>query len=142
MFETPTQIAGAILTALVTAAVLIWGGRPERIATLASLTAYLVSPLAQALGGGQWPLWGVAVVDVALLAVLVGLLLRHDRVWLIVACGVVLITLAAHLGLMFDPRLVARGYVVSLWLLYFVFLGALAFGPIEIRMRGKARSAG
>lgn len=135
MLQTPMQIAGAILTLLVTSAVLLWGGRPERIAALASLTAFLVSPLAQALGGERWPMWGVAAVDAALLAVLIMLVLRHDRIWLIVAAGVELVTVAAHVGMMLDEDLLARGYVVSLWILYFIFLGALAFSLVEARAR-------
>jgi hypothetical protein len=133
MSHSPIQTLGAVLTPLVTVMVLWRGGRPERIVALASLAAYLISPYAQRLSGGRWPLLGVGLVDVSLCALLVALALRYDRVWLLVAAGVELATVMAHLGMILDPTLMARGYVTSLWIFYFIFLGALSYSLVEVR---------
>lgn len=138
MFDTPVQMAGALLTVLVTAAALRLGGRPERIVALASLAAYLLSPAAQFLQGPLGPqgaLWGVAVIDVALFSLLVHLTLTQPRLWLPLAAGVELATALAHLGRLLDPNLLPRGYVTSLWVFYFLFLGTIVLGLFEVRRR-------
>lgn len=133
MSHSPVQTLGAILTPVVTVLVVWRGGRPERIAALASLAAFLISPYAQRLGGEHWPLLGVALVDVTVLTLLVGLTLRYDRAWLIMAAGVELATVMAHMGMILDPTLMARGYVITLWIFYFIFLGALTYSLFEPR---------
>jgi hypothetical protein len=133
MAHSSVQTLGAVLTPIVTVVVMWRGGRPERIVALASLAAYLISPYAQRLTSGHWPLLGVALVDVTLCALLVVLALRYDRVWLLVAAGVETATVMAHLGMILDPTLMARGYVTSLWIFYFIFLGALCFSLVEAR---------
>lgn len=135
MSHSPVQTLGLVLTPIVTVLVVWRGGRPERIAALASLAAFLISPVAQRLGGDHWPLLGVALVDVSLCALLVVLALRYDRAWLIMAAGVELATVMAHLGRVLDPTLMARGYVISLWIFYFIFLAALAYSLVEARGR-------
>jgi len=140
MSHSPVQTLGSVLTPIVTVLVVWRGGRPERIVALASLAAYLISPVAQRLGGHHWPLLGVAMVDVSLCALLVALALRYDRAWLIMTAGVELATVMAHLGMVLDPTLMARGYVISLWIFYFIFLGALSYSLVEQRGR-RARGA-
>lgn len=141
MSHSPIQTLGSILTPVVTVLVVWRGGRPERIAALASLAAYLITPYAQKLGGHHWPLLGVALVDVTFCALLVYLALRWDRAWLIMAAGAELATVMAHLGMILDPTLMARGYVITLWIFYFIFLGALTYSLFEPgagRRRSKA----
>jgi hypothetical protein len=135
MSHSPIQTLGLILTPLVTALVVWRGGRPERITALTSFAAFLITPAAQALSGRHWPLWGVAVVDTSLCALLVALAMIYDRTWLILAAGVELATVTAHLGMILDLTLMARGYVVSLWIFYFIFLATLAYGVVEVRQR-------
>jgi hypothetical protein len=135
MSHSPVQTLGSILTPIVTVLVVWRGGRPERIAALASFAAFLISPVAQRLGGHHWPLLGVALVDVTLCALLIVLALRYDRAWLIMAAGVELATVMAHLGMVLDPTLMARGYVISLWIFYFIFLAALTYSLAETRGR-------
>ena len=133
MSHSHVQTLGAILTPLVTVVVMWRGGRPERIVALASLAAYLISPYAQRLSSGHWPLLGVALVDATLCALLVVLALRYDRAWLLAAAGVEVATIMAHLGMILDPTLMARGYVTSLWIFYFIFLAALSYSLVEAR---------
>lgn len=139
MSHSAVQTLGAVLTPIVTVVVMWRGGRPERIVALASLAAYLISPYAQRLSGGRWPLLGVALVDVTLCALLIILAMRYDRRWLLLAAGVELATVMAHLGMVLDPTLMARGYVISLWIFYFIFLGALSYSLVEAR-RPRARA--
>lgn len=132
MSHSPVQTLGSILTPIVTVVVVWRGGLPERIAALASLAAYLISPYAQKLSHG-WPLLGVALVDASYCALLIALAMRYDRTWLILAAGVELATVMAHLGMILDPTLLARGYVTSLWIFYFIFLAALTYSVVEPR---------
>ncbi len=138
MSHSPIQTLGAILTPIVTIVVVWRGGRPERIAALTSLAAYLITPYAQKLSHG-WPLTGVALVDASYCALLIALALSYDRTWLILAAGVELATVMAHLGMVLDPTLMARGYVISLWIFYFIFLAALAYSVVETRRAPRNR---
>ena len=131
MFDTPVQMIGAAATALVTALVLWRGDLPARLAALASLTAFFLSPVVQAFGGLAKPLWGVAAVDAALLAFITVLLWRFDRRWLIGAWACEALTVLCHAAKLADVTLLARGYVASLYVLYFGFLAALAMGAFE-----------
>jgi cytochrome c biogenesis factor len=133
MSHSPIQTLGSILTPIVTIVVVWRGGRPERIVALASLAAYLISPAAQALSHGRWPLLGVAGVDISLCALLIVMSLLYDRTWLVMTAGVELATVLAHLGMILDPTLMARGYVTSLWIFYFIFLAALTYSVVETR---------
>jgi len=133
--HSPVQTVGAILTPIVTLATLAWGGKPERIVALASLLAYVASPLAQTIFAENWPLWGVAAIDVLLCAVMVAMALNYDRNWLILAAGVEVATVMAHVGMAVSRTQVARGYVISLWLFYFLFLATLIYALFEVRDR-------
>ncbi|USQ95304.1 hypothetical protein [Caulobacter sp. RL271] len=141
MSHSPIQTLGLVLTPIVTIVVVWRGGVPERIAALASLVAFLITPLAQKLSHGRWPLPGVALVDLGVCVLLIGLALRYDRTWLILTAGVELATVMAHLGMILDPTLMARGYVISLWIFYFIFLAALSWSVVEARaLRAAHRS--
>lgn len=142
MSQSPIQTVGLLLTLIVTIVVIWRGGRPERIAALASLAAFVASPWAQKLSQGRWPLPGVALVDISLCALLVVLALRYDRTWLILTAGAELATVLAHLGMILDPTLMARGYVTSLWIFYFIFLAALAYSLAEARIPRAAHRSG
>ena len=133
---TVVQVFGALLTLVVTPAVLILGGRPERIAVLASLAAYLLTPMVQA-WAGSWPDWPLAVlvVDASLCALLVRLLIRYDREWLSAAVGVEAFTVLTDLSTVLDRTVTYRGYVVHSWAYYLVFLVVLAFSLVEVRWR-------
>lgn len=134
--EAVVQISGALLTLVVTPAVLVYGGRPERIAVLASLAAYLLTPVAQA-WAGSWSYWPLAVllVDASLCGLLIVLLIRYDREWLSAAVGVEAFTALTNLSTVLDRSLTVRGYVVHSWAYYFIFLAVLAFSLVEVRWR-------
>jgi hypothetical protein len=140
MFNAPIQLTGAVATALVTLLVLWKGGTPERIAVFASLAAYFISPAAQKLGGLPQPLWGVAAVDATMLGIITLLIWFYDRQWLIGAWAAEALTLLCHVAKLADVTLLARGYVASLYILYFGFLASLAWGAFEASAR-RARAA-
>lgn len=140
MSQSFIQNAGLILTLILSPIVWIMGGRPERITVVASAVAYVLTPVVQAHGGRHWPL-SVAMVDLALCAVLLALVLCYDRTWLMAAAGIVLVTTLSNFTTIIDTTLQQRGYVVQSWAYYYLFLGALAYSVVEVRRR-RARGLG
>ena len=131
MFDTPVQFIGGIATALATFLAVWRGGVPERTAALTNLAAFFVSPAVQTLGGLTQPLWGVAMIDASLLAIFTVLLWRYARTWLIGAWACQALTVMCHAAKLADVTLLGRGYVASLYVLYFGFLTALTIGAFE-----------
>lgn len=131
MFDTPIQLIGGVATALVTIWVLWKGGFPERATVLVSLAAFFLTPAVQVFGGLRQPLWGVAVVDAGVLAFVTLMLWRYSRRWLIAAWACEALTVLCHGAKLADVTLLGRGYVASLYVLYFGFLAALAYGAFE-----------
>ena len=131
MFDTPVQLIGGVATAVVTVWVLWKGGFPERATTIVSLAAFFLTPAVQAFGGLRQPLWGVAAVDAGVLAFVTLMLWRFPRRWLIGAWACEALTVLCHAAKLADATLLGRGYVASLYILYFGFLAALAYGAME-----------
>lgn len=139
MFDTPIQLIGGVATALVTIWVLWKGGFPERATVLVSLAAFFLTPAVQVFGGLRQPLWGVAAVDAGVLAFVTLMLWRYSRRWLIAAWACETLTVLCHAAKLADVTLLGRGYVASLYVLYFGFLAALAYGAFEARSLSKLR---
>lgn len=139
MFDTPIQLIGGVATALVTIWVLWKGGFPERATVLVSLAAFFLTPAVQVFGGLRQPLWGVAAVDAGVLAFVTLTLWRYSRRWLIAAWACETLTVLCHAAKLADVTLLGRGYVASLYVLYFGFLAALAYGAFEARSLSKLR---
>ena len=78
-------------------ALLLWKGRmPERIALVALVVLNWGTPLVDHLFIGHFR-WGVAILSVSMFCLLVGLALRYDRWWLLLAAGAQLIAVSTHL---------------------------------------------
>ncbi|MGV9010040.1 hypothetical protein [Brevundimonas sp.] len=131
MFSSLVQQIGAALTVLVTVLALWKGDRPVRIIALVSVAAFVLSPLLQNWRDFISPQWGIAAVDLAVLATITALLLRYDRCWLIVIWGISALSLLAHVGKLVDATLFPRGYIGGLYILYFAFLAAQFAGIAE-----------
>lgn len=133
MVESVIQQIGAVLTVLITILALWLGRRPERAVAIASAIAFVVSPLVQNWKDFLNPQWGVATVDAAFFGFLTVVLLRYDRRWLLAGWSCSALTVLAHLGKLMDITLLARGYIGGLYVLYFAFLAAQAYGVWEAR---------
>jgi len=143
MFDTPIQLIGGVATAIVTLWVLWKGGGPERATALASLTAFFITPAVQTYGGLRQPLWGIAAVDASVLCFVTVLLWRYPRRWLIGAWACEALTVLCHAAKLADVTLLGRGYMASLYVLYFGFLAAMAYGAVEAqRLRRSVRDVG
>lgn len=92
-----------------------FGGRPERIGAIAMWGAtYLSVPSSHYYAG---PEFGILVVDSALLAVLLFLLIKSDRYWPIWATGFHLIAVLTHFAKAIDPMILPVAYAnyLVLW---------------------------
>lgn len=79
-------------------ALLLWKGRtPERIVVVALFALQWGTPFVDHLFIGHFR-WGVASLSFAMFCLLVGLALRYDRWWLLLAAGAQLIAVSTHLA--------------------------------------------
>lgn len=131
MFDTPIQVAGALLTVLVTAAVFYRPSPGSRGIAIANLSAFLLSPLVQNWNDLVSPQWAILAVDVALLAVVTRVLLKFPGRWIQVTWGAMGLTVLAHFAKAVDETLLIRGYIGTLYVLYFVFLFGLAMSALK-----------
>lgn len=141
MLDTPIQQVSAALTVMVALAVFRWAGRPERLVALASIAAYVATPLVQNWSDFVRPQWGIATVDGLLLAFLTVCVLRYDRRWLVAVWGFSALAFLAHFGKLLDPTLLPRGYIGGLYILYFGFLAAQVYGVCEARAIESAKTS-
>lgn len=126
MFQTPLQIASHTLTILVTALVFLRPSPGSRSVAIASLVAYVATPLVQNRVDYESPQWAILAVDAALLAFVTRVLMRERDLWLQVTWGAMALTTLMHLAKALDPSLMARGYIGALHVIYFAFLAGLA----------------
>jgi len=108
------------------------GGRPEKLAALACVTAWAISPLVQ--DNHNWidPQWGVGAVDLALLGVFVWLALTTDRVWLLYMSAFQLLQVVIHVAIMVDKGVPAMPYRRGLVIWSYCTLVALAVGVWQV----------
>lgn len=99
--------------------VLIWlwslkrGGAPERVAT-SSLLAAEVASFVASFGAGRFlsPDTRTAIIDVALLLVLIPLALRANRLWPIFLLATHIITVLSHFDMVMNTRFRSWGYAI------------------------------
>lgn len=118
----------------------LWRGeKPERLAAAAMVVAWIGTSfvLDRRFKDVQWATLGV---DVALLAVLVGLSLAYRRRWLLAASGFHLLGVATHGALIIDPHVQAAPYIVALGVWSCATVACLAVGMAALtRSRAAAR---
>ena len=133
MFETPIQIAGAVLTAVITGWVFLRPVPGSRLIAVSNVVAYFVSPAVQNWGDLVSPQWAILAVDAILLAVVTGVLLQRPNRWVRITWGAMALTVLAHLAKALDETLLIRGYIGTLYVLYFAFLTGLAMSGLATK---------
>lgn len=133
---TPFQIAGFIVCFLVFATAWLKGGHPERFGVTANVACWLVSVFASALTIGGVAV-GVALVDVALTAVFVGMALRGERWWPFAAAAFMILTLLVYVAVIVTPELDRRADYAARLGLYLCVVATLLIGVVERWLAGE-----
>lgn len=115
------------------------GGRPERVAMLAQLGAFLFGISVIAF---HWTNWrgfpvGVAMADVGLAVALTALALKANRLWPMVLAGLQLATVFAHAAKVLSVPLPTAGYAIFVQLWGWPMLLVTAIGIYKHRERTK-----
>ena len=114
-------------------ALLLWKGRtPERIALVALVVLNWGTPLVDDLFIGDFR-WGVAILSVSMFFLLVGLALRYDRWWLLLAAGAQLIAVSTHLAGIAGSDALLWSIVSTRMVVWFELLLLALFGVWEAR---------
>lgn len=113
------------------------GGTPERIVAASLLTAYVATILGYAELSIRFDQVEVAVlaVDGLLLAVLVAVALRADRLWPLMVAGLHLASVGAHLLKIFDINMIRVTYALLIAVWSYPMLVLLALGTWRHRRR-------
>jgi hypothetical protein len=129
-----SQIWLAVMIA-VSAYAFMRGGRPERMVAIANIVAYLATIAVQNRQDWFHPQWSMLAVDVAFLALLVGMALMVDRYWLLFASAFQLLGVVTHLAIIADPSVRSLAYLRSLGIWGYMVLVALAVGAYGVARR-------
>lgn len=114
-------------------ALLLWKGRtPERIVVVALFALQWGTPFVDHLFIGHFR-WGVASLSFAMFCLLVGLALRHDRWWLLLAAGAQLIAVSTHLAGIAGSDALLWSIVSTRMVVWFELLLLALFGVWEAR---------
>lgn len=114
-------------------ALLLWKGRtPERIVVVALFALQWGTPFVDHLFIGHFR-WGVASLSFAMFCLLVGLALRYDRWWLLLAAGAQLIAVSTHLAGIAGSDALLWSIVSTRMVVWFELLLLALFGVWEAR---------
>lgn len=114
-------------------ALLLWKGRtPERIVVVALFALQWGTPFVDHLFIGHFR-WGVASLSFAMFCLLVGLALRYDRWWLLLAAGAQLIAVSTHLAGIAGSDAMLWSIVSTRMVVWFELLLLALFGVWEAR---------
>ena len=114
-------------------ALLLWKGRtPERIFVVALFVLQWGTPLVDHLFIGHFR-WGVATLSIGMFCLLVGLALRYDRWWLLLAAGAQLIAVSTHLAGIAGSDALLWSIVSTRMVVWFELLLLALFGVWEAR---------
>lgn len=129
MPQLPHWVWAALLSA--TCALALWkGGRSERFGAMMFYGAWLATLLAHSPDRFATE-WAIFAVDVALLAMLMGLALWSDRYWPIFITGFHLLDVLTHIGRMLDSSLPLWAYRTAAHIWGYLMIISLAVGTIN-----------
>lgn len=131
------QYLALILLPFVIAIAWLAGGRSERAATAAILTAWSLGLALTDLRLGRVSI-GLAISDAGLLVALGRLALGHDRWWLLAAAAAQGLAVAAHLAMLLRNDLSPAAHVSALVVFDILLLLALLVGVMERWLAGEA----
>lgn len=115
----------------------VWGGHTERRGAMLLIVAYVATLFGVELVIGRFRV-GELAIDLVFLAFLIGLALRSNRWWPMVAVAVQVLTVVSYGALWLDPDLRLRDNVATRWVLGMVMLYSLLGGIIERWLAGEA----
>lgn len=135
----PEQIWAVAMLAVSTYA---WwrGGWVERVVAVTNVMARLATIALQNRTNWVDPQWSVFAVDVAFLGVLLGLVVRSQRTWILPAAAFQLLLVITHAAIIIDEGVRARAYITALILWSYLVLISLAVGA-HLRWRLSAPPA-
>jgi len=123
----PEQIWAVAMLAVSTYA---WwrGGWVERAVAATNVVAWIATIIVQNRTNWVDPQWGMFAVDVVFLGVLLGLVVRSDRTWIMPAAAFQLLGVVTHAAIIADEGVRARAYITALILWSYLVLITLAVG--------------
>jgi len=144
MLDTPAELIGSLIVWLTIGFAMWKGGRPERVAALGMLLAWLGTVVLQNRSNWIDPQYGIMAVDGALLVVLLWVALRTSRRWALFATAVHLLGLGAHISMALDLRIESFAYLTTLAIWTYGVLLALFLGTLLEAMpeRRRLRASG
>lgn len=113
------------------------GGRIERVVAVANVIAWIATIAVQNRTNWVDPQWGMFGVDVAFLLLLLVLVVRSTRGWIMPAAAFQLLAVVTHAAIIADEGVRARAYITALILWSYLVLITLAVGA-HLRWRGVA----
>ena len=134
MLAPTIQIAGLACIVLVSLFSLVVGGRPERVATIASVSALVISLRVQRIGADTLQI-GVLAVDLVLLGVFFLIAFLSKRHWVLWTVSFQLLAVATHVGFIVAPSpRVAYLTLLAVW--SYVVVGSIGVGA-ALHLRGR-----
>ncbi|HEY9236436.1 MULTISPECIES: hypothetical protein [Phenylobacterium] len=135
--STPERIWAVAM--FVVSAYAVWrGGRVERLVAGANVVAWVLTVAVQNRQDWLHPQWGVLAVDVAFLILLLGLVVRTTRGWVMPAAAFQLLAVVTHMAIMADKGVRAWAYLTALILWSYLVLISLAVGVyLQSRFNGR-----
>lgn len=117
----------------------VWLGRvPERVVGVAVFVAWIATGLVHSLDWTK-PQYGIAAVDVGLMALLAFLAIRTSRRWLIFAAAFQLLSIGAHVGMAIDVSIRSYAYQTAMAIWGYAVLLALVLGTLFEAMPERRR---
>lgn len=114
---------------VVVAAYALWrGSRIEAFVGLVSIAAALLSAVIHHGATGHQTRWDVLVVDVGFFLILLVLVLKSDRIWLLFASAFQLLQIVIHLAIMADDGVRSLAYANALGVFSYGVLLSITVG--------------
>ncbi len=104
------------------------GGWVERVVAVTNIMAWIATSAFQDRTNWVDPQWAVFAVDVVFLGVLLVLVVKSTRTWIMPAAAFQLLLVVTHAAIIADPGVRARAYITALILWSYLVLITFAVG--------------